>query len=309
MVHSHHSHLGQYVAHAVDLLDSMVELAYIKGFTTFCLTEHMPRLDYLYPEEIDRHYTISKLFTKFERYIGHAKRLKLEYGRRMTILVGFEVEGINEDHLELAQRIRAHKDIDMCVGSVHFVDEIPIDFDRNLWVEARNQCGGNRALWKRYFETQYEMIKKVKPEVVGHFDLIRLYAEPGEEPDKLSAWPEVWQQVQTNIDLIIAQGGLIELNSSAIRKGWLLPYPKEDIAQEILIRGGRFCLSDDSHSLKQVGLNYGKVLDYVESLGVQHLYELREGGTAVEVAVTDVRQRHEDNLVSEDAWKRFELKK
>ena len=36
--------------------------------------------------------------------------------------------------------------------------------------------------------------------------------------------------------------------------------------------GGRFTVSDDSHSVAQVATNYGLGLDYLESLGVQEVW-------------------------------------
>lgn len=44
--------------------------------------------------------------------------------------------------------------------------------------------------------------------------------------------------------------------------------------QAIIFHGGRFCLSDDSHGISQVGLNYNKVLEYVNSLGIQEIHYL-----------------------------------
>jgi len=38
--------------------------------------------------------------------------------------------------------------------------------------------------------------------------------------------------------------------------------------------GGKFTLSDDSHGVAQVGLNFERVLDYLKSLGVTELYYL-----------------------------------
>lgn len=44
--------------------------------------------------------------------------------------------------------------------------------------------------------------------------------------------------------------------------------------------GGRFTLSDDSHGVEQVGLNYEKVLEFVESCGIKELHFLERGGVA-----------------------------
>jgi hypothetical protein len=38
--------------------------------------------------------------------------------------------------------------------------------------------------------------------------------------------------------------------------------------------GGKFTLSDDSHGVAQIGLNFGRVSDYLKCLGVRELYYL-----------------------------------
>lgn len=272
----------------------MVETAKSNHFTHFCLTEHMPRLDnqYLYPEELEKDYSITNLRDNFERYIAHARKIQKRENsaQQIQILVGFEVEGIDLEHIEYAQQIKATTD--MCIGSVHYVHGIPIDFDQKLWINARNVSGGTtRQLYKDYFDLQYKVIS-LRPDVIGHFDLIRLF-----EVDEIDSttgkmlsqvnleqdWPDVWKLIQRNIKFVVSYGGLFELNSSAIRKGWSTPYPREDIARAIIELGGKFCLSDDSHAYSQIGLNYHLVWEYVKKLGLRSIYhlELDEGKTRV----------------------------
>jgi histidinol-phosphatase (PHP family) len=38
--------------------------------------------------------------------------------------------------------------------------------------------------------------------------------------------------------------------------------------------GGRICLSDDSHGVAQVGLNYGRMKMYLEEMGVEEIWYL-----------------------------------
>ena len=42
--------------------------------------------------------------------------------------------------------------------------------------------------------------------------------------------------------------------------------------------GGRFTLSDDSHGVDQVGLNYHKVLDCAVRAGIQQLWHVEHAG-------------------------------
>lgn len=302
-MHSHHSHSGDYISHADGSLERMVTTAKEKGFTHFCLTEHMPRLsdDYLYPEEIDKKYSKDDLATNFKNYLKHAREIQSRENADgpMKILVGYEVEGIDDEHIEAAKTYSSQTD--MCVGSVHYVNRIPIDFNAELWLKARESAGGtSRQLYAAYFELQYNVIKSLQPMVIGHFDLIRLFDAKDTDPttgklydqrDIQSDWPEVWTLIERNIKHVVSYGGLFEINGAAIRKGWPCPYPQLDIARAILRHGGKFCLSDDSHSYGQIGLNFHLVWEYVvKTLKLETIYhlDLSNDGTTVVVG-DDVR--------------------
>lgn len=62
------------------------------------------------------------------------------------------------------------------------------------------------------------------------------------------------------------------------------PYPKGEICKEFLSLGGRFCLSDDSHGIDQVGLNFHRVLDFVETVGISTLHYLQLSETDTDTA-------------------------
>lgn len=54
MTISHHSHSGQFCRHAKGTLEEVVQKAIRQGFSTFGLSEHVPRYDkeHFYPEEV-----------------------------------------------------------------------------------------------------------------------------------------------------------------------------------------------------------------------------------------------------------------
>lgn len=359
-MHSHHSHSGQYVQHAKDTLDEVVQSAITKNFATFCLTEHMPRYftPDLYDEEIESKTTPTDLIQVFDTYYNHAKRIQEkvnnDQSNRTQILVGFESEGISDLYHEKTVLLKKNYKFDLVVGSVHHVHRVPIDYDRPRWEQAarisvananaRVLAHGNettssvttadpenvsdlvltRALYNDYFDLQYSMLQQTQPSIVGHFDLIRLFAKnpasstnndqqtdatttntssdttsdstasnsnataksnnttPIAAPSAISEdtemletqWPEVWFKIIRNIEYAVSINALFELNSAAIRKGWNTPYPRSDIANLIIKLGGKFCLSDDSHGIAQVGLNLHKCVDYLEKLKVEKLYYL-----------------------------------
>jgi histidinol-phosphatase (PHP family) len=119
------------------------------------------------------------------------------------------------------------------------------------------------------------MLETLKPRVVGHFDLIRLLSD---EPDRdLRAWKGVWGKVVRNLRVVVEQGGLMEVNSAALRKGLREPYPERAICEEFLGMSGKLTLSDDSHGAEQVGTNFERTVEYLESLGVKEVWLLEAG--------------------------------
>ncbi|TID29604.1 hypothetical protein CANINC_001878 [Pichia inconspicua] len=296
MPYTHHSHSGSYCKHAHDTLKSVIDTALEKKFKIFCLTEHVPRLQqkYLYPEEKEIGFTVDSLNNQFEEYVKEARKYQTLLNSKdngMKILVGFESEGgIDDAHLQMCIQLRKDINADLVVGSVHHVNGIDIDFDQETWNIALLTYGSLRGLYKEYFTLVKNMIAKLKPEVVAHFDLIRLFSNKVVNGEKITLeeyegvciqrdWPEVWQLITESVTLIVENGLAVELNSSAIRKGWSTPYPKDDIVKLMISKHVKFVLSDDSHGDDQVGLNYQFVLQYIKDMNIHTIwyYDMNNG--------------------------------
>ncbi|ORY09527.1 Polymerase/histidinol phosphatase-like protein [Clohesyomyces aquaticus] len=271
MPYSHHSHSGQFCGHATGTLEEMVQQAVSKGFHTFSLTEHIPRpVEDFYPEEELSH-TEESLAKLFEDFTHEAVRLRDAYSSKIKIIVGFETEWIRPSTLVLIENLLAKYEFDFFMGSLHHVHTIPIDFDKASYERARAKAGGtDERLFEDYFDSQYEMLQALQPPVVGHFDLIRLLSD---KPDaEFEGFKEVWVRIHRNLEYIKSYGGILELNSSALRKGLAQPYPCLTICQAFLHMGGRFTMSDDSHSIDQVGTNYGRLLDFIQKTGMEEVW-------------------------------------
>ena len=237
MPFSHHSHSGQFCPdHAKNKLEEMVKTAIAKSMEVFALTEHMPRNDQdRYPEEIEMGWTLATSQTNHRDFYREATRLRGEYGSRIQILIGFESEWIRPSSQDLiAESLQAYS-FDLFVGSVHHVHTKPIDYDQAGYDTAKALAGGtDRQLFNDYFDAQFSMLQAVRPPVIGHFDLIRLKSE---EPSRdLRLWPDVWQRIMRNLQLIVSNGSLLEINFASLRKGLSEPYPKGEIAQVSSIR-------------------------------------------------------------------------
>jgi len=262
----------------------MVKAAIAKGFKVYGLTEHVPRyrLEDLYPEE--KGLTLEQLSQTFDAFIEEAHRLKKLYIGQITLLVGLETESISEEDFRGLDRLleKHGQRIEYIVGSVHHANTIPIDFDRATFERALESFAQSKnddqtilleRLFLSYFDRQYELMRRYKPEIVGHFDLCRLYYKS----IKFEDFPSVWEKIQRNIDYATSYGALFELNAAAIRKGWDHPYPGVDVVRYIRQRGGRFTLSDDAHGPDAIGQDYDKLEEYIHDLGLLDYWFLGGG--------------------------------
>ncbi|KAJ1982543.1 hypothetical protein H4R34_001680 [Dimargaris verticillata] len=277
-----HSHSGQFCGHAHGTLVDVVKTAQEKGFRVLGLSEHVPRYraQDLYDEE--RHLDPKALESTFEAYVTEARRLQKEYSTdNFTVLVGAETEYIHADSLTQMAALQKRYDLDYLVGSVHHVNEIPIDYSPALYDQALVSCGNSlEALFAQYFDHQYELITALHPQVIGHFDLCRLLV-PRDHPLMTELSPALLAKVNRNIDAVVSYGGLFEVNSRAYKKGLPEAYPQRDILEIIKAKGGRFTLSDDSHGPNDVALHYAELYRYLKEMDVRTVYYIGTKATGV----------------------------
>jgi histidinol-phosphatase (PHP family) len=208
-----------------------------------------------------------------DAFLLEAVRLREKYAGQIQLLIGFEGEWIRPSYGTLIRELASHPAVDFFIGSVHHVHEIPIDYDVAMYRRARDVAGGtDERLFEDYFDLQLQMLEVLRPRVVGHLDLIRLLSD---DPNRdLASMPGVWERVLRNLRVIVQQGGLMEVNSAALRKGLSEPYPMRSICEAYLGMGGKLTLSDDSHGIDHVGTNYLRAIAYLESLGVGEVFTL-----------------------------------
>jgi histidinol-phosphatase (PHP family) len=321
MPHSHHSHSGQFCKHAAGNLEHVVHEAIRQNFQVFGLTEHVPRYRTrdLYPEEVCRSLsqpcksllirskdglTMNSLSQQFCDFLDESHRLKYLYSAQIHLLVGIETEYISPTDLDQLQVLLSKESsrIQFIVGSVHHVNQIPIDFDEATFLESRSSLSSQATsdhevqeiFFSEYLDAQYELITRFRPEVIGHLDLCRLYT-----PDlRFEDYPGAWAKLERNIAEAVRYGALFEVNSAAFRKGWNSAYPGEDVIQvggllaslDVIQRtsviqliqkhNGHFALSDDSHGPHAVALNYNRLYKYLRRMEVNEIWYLQESDMA-----------------------------
>lgn len=171
--------------------------------------------------------TPDELQAMFKDFVKEARRLQEKYKEKISVIAGLETEVIREDNFDRIRRLKDEYQLDYIVGSIHHVDGIPIDVSLELFEKAEDLAGGTEDVMCRYFDHQYQLLQEVKPDIIGHFDLIRLHRPEFEITDL------IWKKVTRNIDLGISYGALFEINTGGASpyKNLMYPYPHQKILE------------------------------------------------------------------------------
>ena len=271
LISLHGGHSGEFCQHARNSLAEIIEAYEARGFSWVGITEHMPPPEdrFLDPDQQAAGLTAKDLDIRFGRYIATCRNLQKIYASRMSIFVGFETETYNGS-LSFAQILAKKYQPDFVVGSVHHVDDINFDFDKAHYKSAVQSLGSIDQLYHRYFDIQYDMIIGLRPQVVGHFDLIRLF-----DPDYRTRLDQsdIKKKIDRNLAAVKELGLVLDLNMRALQKGASEPYLSRPILQKALEMDIPVVPGDDSHGVDTVGANIGDAIDLLNDMGFNTRWE------------------------------------
>ncbi|KAF8958114.1 hypothetical protein BDZ97DRAFT_1924012 [Flammula alnicola] len=296
-----------------------------QALSSLWINGHVPRyreVD-LYPEESET--SLDALSNQFNKFLVEAHRLKSLYASQITLLIGLETEYITDlDLVGLENLLEALGGrVEYIVGSIHHVNGIPIDFDLPTYQRAlasftvEREEDRQEAFLSAYLNAQYDLIRRFKPEIIGHFDLCRLYTPSLRFGD----YPAIYEKVKRNVRFAVNYGALFEINAAAFRKKWNTAYPAEDVVeasqqtsglmfnsadrllQIIHSLGGRFALSDDSHGPQAVGLNYHRLPEYLKTVGIFELWYLQNSTTPNAAGRTIQAVKLDGEWLDHDFWR------
>ncbi|KPJ78392.1 MAG: hypothetical protein AMJ54_04045 [Deltaproteobacteria bacterium SG8_13] len=265
LVSIHGGHSGQFCNHASDLLDEVIQAYIDQRYTWVGITEHIPPLSdrFLYPEEIRQGMDAGKMYRRFEQYVSACRRLQDRYRSQIQLFVGCELESY-EGAIGFARQLMDTFSFDYVVGSLHHVDNIGFDYSPELYHAAVRAAGGLEELYCSYFDAQFEMITAIEPQVVGHFDLIRIFDDGYK---RRLALPAVAQRIGRNLGLIRDLDLTLDCNVRALSKGAAEPYPTRAILQQAVDLGISIVPGDDSHGADTVGVNIDEAIRILVELG------------------------------------------
>jgi histidinol-phosphatase (PHP family) len=207
---------------------------------------------------------------------------------RIALLVGFETERLPPaDWARRMQAIRDSASFDYIVGSVHDVDGMVVDVSAERTAAIAEMLGGREAMQIRYFRALTELVSTLKPEIVGHIDLIRKF----DAPDVVFS-PAVMAEIEHVLEAAREAGSVLDVNCGAYRRGYGPVYPLPAILKRAHAMGLRVTLGDDSHGVATVGVGLDACLAAIAGAGYASVSYLERDGASVtwrDVPLDEVR--------------------
>ena len=212
---------------------------------------------------------------KEQEYFAQCRRLQEKYKDKIDILCGIERD-IYADN--------AYPDADYVIGSVHYLKVnkdkfLAVDMDKETQIKGVNDYFGGDYLsfCESYFETVSKLSDIHKTDIIGHFDLVKIYNGDGALFDENSE--RYITAAKKAVDKLIKNDVLFEINTGAVFRGRRHdPYPSQFILEYIALKGGKVILSGDSHCPKALGFNFEKSVELAKKCGFKSIYTLTKSG-------------------------------
>ena len=232
--------------HAEGTIDQYIERAIALGIDIYGFSEHAPM-------DFDPEYRLA--FEEMAAYQHDILVAKERYRDQIDIRLGYEVDWL-PGHMD--ERV-LNAPVDYLIGSVHFIDKWSFDNPEFIggW-ESRDID----EIWIAYFEAIEAMAKSGKFDIVGHFDLIKVFKYLPKEDVRLLA--------TSALKAIKESGMAMELNAAGLRKPIGEIYPSQMLLEEAYALDIPITFGSDAHAPDQVGYRYDEVAALAKSVGYTH---------------------------------------
>jgi histidinol-phosphatase (PHP family) len=159
---------------------------------------------------------------------------------------------------------------DYVVGSVHFLRDHSLDTeDYSIWGAGESA----EKVWRRYFETVAESARSGLYDIIGHPDLVKVWGRGAPRPDG-----DLRRYYEPAVEAFADSGVAVEISTAGWRKPVAEQYPSVPFLEMLVDAGCPLALSSDAHVPNQLGHEYERAVELLQSLGVGEIavFERRE---------------------------------
>jgi len=183
--------------------------------------------------------------------------------------LGLEMDYVPGREDRIANVLEA-REWDYVVGSVHFLRDHSLDTEEyGIWGTGESP----ERVWRRYFETVAESARSGLYDIIAHPDLVKVWGRSTPQPDG-----DPRRYFEPAVEAFLDAGVAVELSTAGWRKPVAEQYPSVPFLEMLVDAGCPLALSSDAHTPEQVGFEYERAVELLESLGVRELavFEARD---------------------------------
>ncbi len=184
----------------------------------------------------------------------------------LRFLLAYEVDFMQNRTLILDEILNSK--VDYLIGSVHFIQEKNNDlwgFDNPEFIGKYKEKNID-DIWTDYFTAIEEMAKSNYFDIVGHFDLIKVFKYLPNKDIRLIAKDAL---------LAIKKSGMVlEVNAAGLRKPISEPYPSRNLLEMAYEMNIPITFSSDAHAVEQIGFKYEEIIQLVKEIGYSKMYHI-----------------------------------
>ena len=233
--------------HAEGTVDEYIQRAIELGIDHYGFSDHAPmNFDPKYRMDISQK-------ALYEKWVLDAKE---KYKNQIKILLAYEV-----DYLEgyILDEIINSK-VDYLIGSVHFLknknDMWGFDNPEFIGVYESKDID---TIWLEYFDAIKSMAKTQLFDIVGHFDLIKVFRFLPKKDIRILA-NDALKQIKKS-------GMVLEINPAGLRKPIGETYPSKQLLELAYEMNIDITFGSDAHEIEQVGFKYDEVVSLAKEIG------------------------------------------
>ena len=175
---------------------------------------------------------------------------------------------------------------DYVIGSAHYirakngtfyaVDGAPEEFERCI----REEFGGDgEALAEQYYRNVEQTARRLRPHILGHFDLVKKLNRGGRYFNEAS--PRCRAAAEAALAAAKAAGCVLEINTGGVYRGYGSEYyPAPPLLRQWRALGGEVVITADAHTADALTFDFDKAAACAKAAGFDRVLVLTAQGFA-----------------------------
>ncbi len=236
--------------HATGTVDEYIQRAIELGIDEYGFSDHAPmNFDPKYRMDISQK-------NLYENWVIDARE---KYKNQIKILLGYEVDYL--DGYILDEILKS--EVDYLIGSVHFLKN-----KNEMWGFDNPEFIGIYeskdidTIWIEYFDAIKSMAKTGLFDIVGHFDLIKVFKFLPKKDIRLIAKDALIEIKKSNM--------VLEINPAGLRKPIKETYPSKQLLELAFEMGINITFGSDAHNIEQIGFMYEETVHLAKEIGFKN---------------------------------------